>query len=475
MTEGDGPGRKVAGLRIAHDVASTCEAAPANAAASMPVLPAFPASKVPQADLIPDIARRTVLGGAAVLVAAAAGGARAATRPRRILLRSGWQIENIGDVAHTPGILALFERYAPGTEVSFWPFYGELPDHERDMILARFPKLRIVQGALLDGRATTPELAAAVSQADLMVHNSGPYAVAWKDLDAFAAMTGKPFGVYGVTYGHWIFGNEERSTLGRARFAFFRDRVSLRKARLDGVASPVADFSPDVAFMTDVSDEQAADAILRRFNLQPGRFMVCLPKHRYTPAWLHVRKKRQIDRRLEQRNNEMAELDHAPLRDAIVRLVREAGMQVLIGNEDETEVPIGRDWILNRLPADVKGRVHWLDRPWRLDEATGVYRKSAGLFGHEMHSPILCVGMGVPALLGRWVEQSSKGTMWNDIGLGEWLFNMDCDADIARLPETVLKVALDPSAARAKTLAARKRVLARYDETFRILLDASRR
>ncbi len=470
MSEGDASGSDSCNLQIDRQVVPRCQVAPASAS-NRTVAPPVHGGELPS-----GVARRVVLGGAAVLaVTAAAGRAKAASKPRRVLLRSGWQIENIGDVAHTPGILALFERYAPNTEVWFWPFYGELPDHERDIILARFPKLRIVQGALIDGRSTTPELADAVAKADIMVHNSGPYAVAWKDLDAFAAMTGKPYGVYGVTYGHWVFGNEERNTLSRASFVYFRDRVSLRKARLDGVASRVTDFSPDVAFMTDIGDDRAANTILRRFDLEPGRFMVCLPKHRYTPAWLHVRKKRQIDRRAEQRNNEMAELDHAPLREAIVRVVRESGMQILIGNEDETEVPIGRDWILDRLPADVKGRVHWLDRPWQLDEANGVYRKSAGLFGHEMHSPIMCVGMGVPALVGRWVEQSSKGTMWNDIGLGEWLFNMDCDADVSRLPESVLKVALDPAGARAKTAAARNRVLARFDETFKVLLNASGR
>ncbi len=28
-------------------------------------------------------------------------------RPKRILLRSSWQTVNIGDIAHTPGMLAL--------------------------------------------------------------------------------------------------------------------------------------------------------------------------------------------------------------------------------------------------------------------------------------------------------------------------------------------------------------------------------
>jgi hypothetical protein len=34
-------------------------------------------------------------------------------KKKRILLRSSWQTINIGDIAHTPGVLALLERYLP--------------------------------------------------------------------------------------------------------------------------------------------------------------------------------------------------------------------------------------------------------------------------------------------------------------------------------------------------------------------------
>jgi hypothetical protein len=46
------------------------------------------------------------LVGSLVVSAAVAG------RPR-ILLRSSWQVVNIGDIAHTPGVLALIEKHTP--------------------------------------------------------------------------------------------------------------------------------------------------------------------------------------------------------------------------------------------------------------------------------------------------------------------------------------------------------------------------
>ncbi|MCA9171845.1 MAG: polysaccharide pyruvyl transferase family protein, partial [Planctomycetales bacterium] len=46
----------------------------------------------------------------------------AATQSRsRILLRSSWQTVNIGDIAHTPGVLSLLRKHLPDVEVTLWP------------------------------------------------------------------------------------------------------------------------------------------------------------------------------------------------------------------------------------------------------------------------------------------------------------------------------------------------------------------
>ncbi len=53
--------------------------------------------------------RREFLGLA--LAGLCASHLRAAVRRApRILLRSSWQVVNIGDIAHTPGVLALLEK-----------------------------------------------------------------------------------------------------------------------------------------------------------------------------------------------------------------------------------------------------------------------------------------------------------------------------------------------------------------------------
>jgi polysaccharide pyruvyl transferase WcaK-like protein len=72
-----------------------------------------------------------------------------------------------------------------------------------------------------------------------------------------------------------------------------------------------------------------------------------------------------------------------------------------------------------------------------------------------MHSPIMCVANGIPAIVCRFQEQTVKGFMWRDIGLDDWLFDLDNDADVKRLTPTVLAMAKDPATAKAKTEQAR--------------------
>lgn len=74
-----------------------------------------------------------------------------------------------------------------------------------------------------------------------------------------------------------------------------------------------------------------------------------------------------------------------------------------------------------------------------------------------MHSPIMCIGNGVPAIVGRFEEQTSKGFMWKDIGLNDWLFDIDQPQQVAKYPDTVLSLIQNRDAAleqmeKAKTL-----------------------
>ena len=59
--------------------------------------------------------------------------------------------------------------------------------------------------------------------------------------------------------------------------------------------------------------------------------------------------------------------------------------------------------------------------------------------------------------------------MWRDIGIGEWLFDFDRDADLEAMPAAVLAMARDPAAAKEKAAKARGVVERRQREMVEVL------
>ena len=414
------------------------------------------------------ITRRTFLINASVAPLQLKALARGKKTPH-ILLRSSWQVFNIGDIAHTPGVLALLEKHLPEAEVRLWAS-ADLSDEVAAMEHRRFPKLQIVKGTIgADGKASTHELQAALAWCDFLLHGSGASLVAAKDVAAFIKHTGKPFGVYGITHGSWLSGEGEKELLGQARFVYFRDSVSLKLAQTAGVKAPVLEFGPDGAFACDLRNDEKAVAFLHANQLQDGQFLCCIPRLRYTPYWKY--RNQPVNAERAARNEATAEHDHAPLRAAITAIIRETKHKVLLCPEDMSQMEVGKQWVYDKLPADVKPRVVWREQFWLTDEALSTYVRSAGLFGLEMHSPIMCVGNGIPAIVGRFAEQTTKGLMWRDIGLGDWLFDFDQEAELARYVPAVLEMAKNPTQAKAKIVKVRQFVQQRQRATMRVLRD----
>lgn len=202
-----------------------------------------------------------------------------------------------------------------------------------------------------------------------------------------------------------------------------------------------------------------AVSFLREHHLEDKNFMCCIPRYRFTPYWKI--KNRPFNEVSHRRNEEMKEHDYAPLHEAIVRLVEKADMKVLLCQEDQSQMEIGKEMIYDKLPSHVVDRVVWRESYWLTDEALSIYTHSAGLFGLEMHSPIMCIGNGVPAIVCRIKEQTTKGFMWEDIGLGDWLFDMDKPDQVKNLNDAVLKIAQQPDWAKERVSKAHAIVRAR--------------
>lgn len=421
--------------------------------------------------MIPSsLSRRSALSCLGLTFGASLAGLRngiAADTPRRVLLRSSWQTVNIGDIAHTPGVLHLLEQYLPEAEITLWP--SRIDNGVEEILSARFPKLKFIKGA--------EDLKRAFAESDFLLHGSGPSLVAQKDVERWTEATNKPYGVYGITLSRRgstatadVSDDSFAKTiavLSGARFAYFRDSKSLELAKASGCTSPVMEFGPDGAFACDLKEDEKATAFLKANELEEGRFLCCIPRLRYTPYWLI--KNQPKDDVKHARNEAMKFHDHDPHLEAIRLVLAETDLKILLCPEDQTQMQVGKELFYDRLTDEEKKRVVWRPDYWLTGEALSVYVRSAGLFGNEMHSPIMCIGQGIPAIVCRWSEQTTKGYMWSDIGLGEWLFDFDKEEDVKRLPATVLAMAKDPAKAKETAAKGRAFVEQRQRETMAVV------
>jgi len=417
-----------------------------------------------------SIPRRGMLGalGGSTLISALSSGAEGAA-PKKILLRSSWQTVNIGDIAHTPGVLSILRQHLPEVEVTLWP--SNVDNGVEELLRKEFPQLKIA-------KPRSDALKQAFRECDFLLHGSGPSIVAEKDVVRWDKETGKPYGIYGITFpmkkSSATTARAEEAmaqsveVLTKARFVFFRDSKSLDLAKRLGAQSPVMEFGPDGAFACDLRDAQKAEDFLEENGLEAGKFLCCIPRLRYTPYWL-IKEGRKFDEVKHARNEAMKEHDHAPLREAIIEVVKQTDLKVLICPEDRTQMAVGKEMLYDKLPQDVLDRVAWRPDYWLTGEAVSVYVRSAGLFGNEMHSPIMCIGHGIPAIVCRFAEQTSKGFMWEDIGLKDWLFDHDSPEDQARIVPTVVEMAKHREAAVAKAAKAKAFVEKRQKETMAVL------
>jgi polysaccharide pyruvyl transferase WcaK-like protein len=386
-------------------------------------------------------------------------------------LANCWHAINIGDVAHAPGMLQLIATHLPGTEVTLWPsptYPNAGPtqpwiDATNRMLRAAFPRLKILApGGTKDGRIVSPELAAAVEAADLLIVGSGGFHT--KEAQAWTALTRKPFGGYGNTFS----GMSGEALYGKASFLFCRDSPSVKLLQDGGVKGPEVAFGPDSTFGLALRDEARAESYLRKVGLEPKKFLGVIPRLRHSPyPEIYGFAASEREKENARVNAQFKSIDHAACRELIVNWVRTTGQKVLACPEMIYGVPLAQEELVDPLPADVRRSVVWRDSFWLCDEAASVLARATALVSLDCHAPIIALANGTPAIhLRVETDNLTKSRMFADIGLPEWIQeNSGMTGD--RLTAMVMEIHRDPAAARRKVARALEFVRARQTETMR--------
>ena len=438
---------------------------------------------------------RTTSAAAAVSFPHVFAAAAKSGRPPRILLRSSWQSVNIGDIGHTPGALSLLEKHFPEAEITLWP--GELGHGSRELLTKGYPRLKIAEGSVKDDKPTTAALAKAWDETDLYLSGSGSGFPAAAHAVTFHKVTGKPVGVFGVSTdpisgigrGREAEGGtleqirakaaklppthlsaDLRYIMDRSAFFFCRDTISRDYLKTQGVKTPILEFGPDAQLGMRLRDDVKGLAWLATHQLQEGKFICVIPRLRYTPYYRVKNTPRVASDDIKDAINERTtEKDHAKLREMIASYIRATGNKVMVCAEMTYQVQMGKDVLVDPLPADVKKNVVWRDTYWLPDEAASIYAKAQAVISVECHSPLIALHNGTPTFYVRLPTDTCKGQMYRDFGANDWFFEVDetSGPQLWSRLETIVK---DPAAAKAKV----RSIMATVEARQKRMVEAAR-
>lgn len=434
--------------------------------------------------------RRAVLGFPALLLGQT-------KKTPQILLRSSWQSVNIGDIGHTPGALSLIEKHFPEAQVTLWP--GKLEHGSRDLLTRGYPKLRIVEGNVgPDGKPVQEALAKAWAEADLYLSGSGSGFPASQHAVAFRKTTGKPVGVFGVSYDPISGFGEGREPEGgtlqqlrakalalpqnhlkvdlryiidQAAFFFCRDTITRGYLKAQKVKTPVLEFGPDAQLGMHLKDVATGGAWMKQHGLEPQKFIAVVPRLRYTPYYLIRNEARTAtDDVRDAINNRTEEADHGKLREMIVAYVRQTGHKVMVCAEMTYQVPLGKRLLVDPLPEDVRKNVVWRDTYWLPDEAAAIYEQAQAVVSLECHSPLIALKSGTPSFYVRQPTDTCKGQMYRDLGANDWFFEVE-ETSGAQLWQRLDRVVSKPASAKAQV----KQIMSRVDQLQQRMVEVLRR
>ena len=395
-------------------------------------------------------------------ITAALGGSVFAAdgKPKTLVLQSAWDTINIGDIGHTPGTLRVIEEHLPELKVMVWAM--KVDERILAMLQRRFPKVEFLQGKL-DGKSEKDlKLQDAIKNCDLFIRNSGM----GQDLSymKFCRQHGRRYGLFGQSFFPTMVQGEgaaERiELLNAAAFIYTRETKTLSILQSAGVK---AEFGPDGCFGIDVRDDERGLATMKKLGLEEKRFITVMIRTN-TPKYPGV-----DDPRPEKLNplhptpKQIADDERraAKFRELVTQWVKKTGHKVLIAPETIKEMGHNKRLIHDPLPPEIQKHVVNLDIFWNADEAASIFARAHTVVCHEPHSPIIALANGTPIIHTYSELHSPKCWMFKDIGLREWLLEMD-ETPVEKMAETLFAIDADYPAAQAKV----KKAMAYVHECF---------
>lgn len=243
---------------------------------------------------------------------------------------------------------------------------------------------------------------------------------------------GLPYGINAHSFDaiDWPVDRVLRPIFKEARFVYGRDGDSVEYLRQRDLHNAREGYRPDTSFFFSVRNAEWAEEFLRRNNLSERGFLVLITRH----SALQFDKETEWDKvggdptagsvSLERQEAQMAKL-----RAFLESWIAETGVPVLMALETRAAREPMRHWLDRDLSEQARNSMVWLEEFWASEEAFSVYERARIIMSMEMHSMIMGVKARTPVVHIPFRECGRKAHMLKDLGLGDWLVDIDETTD----------------------------------------------
>ncbi len=319
-----------------------------------------------------------------------------------------------------------------------------------DDILNRLPK-----EMLQELQRTNPEAARAFSDAGFVLFTSGTTLnfgrMGVRDLRGFTLRYAMPLLIaraHGIPYGinaqsfdaiNWPATLFFQPLFRDARFVYCRDPDSLEYLRQQNLLCPRSGWRPDTTFFFNGFDDAWADQFMRAHALEKGRFIT-----------VTIRSANQKGPLAGTITDERGEAIMSRVRRFIEDWVRRTGLPVVLAPEVESEVEAAHGSIFMKLSPAAQKKCVELEKFWTTEQAYSLYRRAQAVVSMEMHSVIMALSLGTPVLMPQFSENGRKVWMLEELGLRDWIFDIDEPESSEALLAAALRIQQDPAAAQER-------------------------
>ena len=327
---------------------------------------------------------------------------------------------------------------------------ARIAERVADDILNRLPK-----EMLEELQRENPEAARAFTDAGFVLMTSGTTLnfgrMGKRNLRGFTLRYAMPMllaRAHGIPYGvnaqsfdalDWPASLIFRPLFQDARFVYGRDPDSLAYLRQNNLLCARSGWRPDTTFFFSGFDDAWADEFMQKHGLEKGRFIT-----------VTIRSADQKGPLAGTISPDRGEANIARIRKFIEDWVRRTGQPVVLAPEVISEVEAMHTDVYLRLSADAQKRCVEMEKFWTTEQAYSLYRRAQIVVSMEMHSIIMALSLGTPVLMPQFSENERKVWMLEELGLRDWIFDIDDPGCTGPLLEAALRIHQDPSAAQQR-------------------------